>query len=272
MKTILFATDFSEASENASVIAMQMAVQLNARLVLFHAYQPWIFKTDFPVKGHLNPELQRLEALRSLARLRRKLAKSSNTKVMAEVIAREGLTLDVLQEVVSEYNPDVLVMSTAGDAPQASRLFGNLTTAMIARTTVPMLLVPPTISTLHINQLTLALDLTQTVDAVALDSVARFALAFDAAVDMVCITENPDDLALRKAAEHIRELFRLVPHTMSLVHGDQLVAGLERFIDENKTDMLVMLPQAHSWFEQLFTESNTQRMARQSDIPVLAVV
>ncbi|OIN61071.1 universal stress protein [Arsenicibacter rosenii] len=272
MKTILFATDFSEASENASMIAMQMAVQLNARLVLFHAYQPWLFKTDFPVKGNLNPELQRLEAMRNLARLRRKLAKSSNTKVMAEVVAREGLTLDVLQEMVNDYKPDVLVMSTAGDAPQAARLFGSLTTAMIARTTVPMLLVPPTISTLHIRQLTLALDLTKTVDAVALDSVARFALAFEAAVDMVCITGNPDDPALRKAAEHIRELFRFVPHTMSLIQGEQLTENLQRFIDEHKTDMLVMLPQAHGWFEQLFTESNTQRMARQSDIPVLAVV
>lgn len=272
MKTILFATDFSESSDKASLVAVQIAAQLNARLVLFNAYQPWLLRPGFPAKGDLNPERQRTESLRKLALLRRKLAQASNAKILAEVVAKEGLILDVLQESVVENNVDLLIMSTVGETPQASRLFGSLTTAMIARATVPMLLIPPTSTKTQFKQLALAIDLSKPAETMALDNVIRFAQAFEATVDMVCVTKEPDRLEIRKAAEQMRDFFRLVPHTMSLIHSDQLTDTLQAFLVENRTDLLVMLPQSHSWFELLFSETVTQRMARKVDVPILAVV
>ena len=272
MKTILFPTDFSESSTNASLVAVQIAAQLNARLVVLHAYQPWLLRPDFPAKGALTPERQRTESLRKLAALRRKLAQSREAKVLVEVVAKEGLILDVLQETVDEYKPELLIMSTVGDAPQASRLLGSLTTAMIPRTTVPMLLIPPTGVNVHFKQLALAIDLSKPIDAIALGTVIQFAQTFDATIDMVCVSHNPQDAEIKRAAERIRDFFRLVPHTMSIIHSDHLVETLQRFIAENRTELLVMLPQLHSWFELLFSETITQRMSRQTDIPVLAVV
>lgn len=272
MKTILFPTDFSESSDNAALDAVQVAAQLNARLVLFHAYQPWLLHPDFPAKGDLDPERQHTESLRKLAALRRKLARSLEAKVLVEVVVKEGLILDVLQETVDEYKPALLIMSTVGEAPQASRLFGSLTTAMIPRTTVPLLLIPPTNVSVRFKQLTLAIDLSKPIDALALDTVIRFAQAFDAAIDMVCVSHNPQNTEIKRAAERIRDFFRLVPHTMSIIHSDHLVETLQRFIAENRTDLLVMLPQLHSWFELIFSETITQRMVRQTDVPVLAVV
>ena len=49
MKTIIVPTDFSPAAENAMKFAADMAVNINASVLLFHVYEIPVSMTDVPV-------------------------------------------------------------------------------------------------------------------------------------------------------------------------------------------------------------------------------
>ena len=50
-----------------------------------------------------------------------------------------------------------------------------------------------------------------------------------------------------------------------------MVAGINQFVADNKIDMIVFIPKKHSFFNSIFHESNTKRMAFHSTIPLLAL-
>jgi len=52
---------------------------------------------------------------------------------------------------------------------------------------------------------------------------------------------------------------------------DDVVVGINRFVDKHGVDLLVMIPRKHSMLSSLFHESNTQRMAFHTHVPLLAL-
>ncbi|MCY7359810.1 MAG: universal stress protein [Rudanella sp.] len=164
------------------------------------------------------------------------------------------------------------MMSIVGSAPKSAQLMGSVATEMVTETNVPLLLIPPSSAYAGVKNVVLALDLNAPTDAVVLDTALRFARQFGCVVDLLFINDQPTDAVLHTKAEHIRHLMGDVPHTMTIQAGDDVYDTLLTFAHTNKADLIMMLPQEHNWFRRMFTEGETQRMARLTDIPLLAVV
>lgn len=278
MKTIVCATDFSDNATHAARVAAQLARQWqarrgDARLILMHAYH---YPPDNPAKTGDFPtsvQVMRDESLKALHKLADKLT-DSDPNLLVNVVAHEGHTIPAIREVTSELKADLLVMSTVGTAPQSAQLFGSIATDMIPQTNVPLLLVPPgaALRTPEPQNLVLGIDLESPPNALALDAALTHVRWFNGVVNVVCVNNNPDKPAIRHAAEHVRKLIGTVPHTLSIVPGEDVNDAILAFAHDNKADLIVMMPQPHNWFWQLFLEGDTQRLARLAHVPLLAVV
>lgn len=272
MKTIVLATDFSPNANRAAHFAAQLAHDQKAQLILLHAYHVWPdnpAKTgDFP----LSVEATRERSLTALEDLADELRKTSGAEIPIRCIAQEGHTMNTIRSVTKDEQADLLIMSTVGTAPQSTQLMGSVATGMVAETQVPLLLIPPGISYAGVKNVVLGIDLAAAPNAVSFDTALSFARLFGSVINVLCISDDPDDTDTRKHAEHIRHLLNPTPHTLTIRTGDEIYDTLLAFAHENKADLIMMLPQMRNWLRKLIFEGETQRMARLTDIPLLAVV
>jgi nucleotide-binding universal stress UspA family protein len=272
MKTIVLATDFSNNAKQAAYFAAHLAKEQKARLILFHAFHLWPdnpAKTgDFP----LSVKAMQENSEKALNHLAKEIRNDVHPDEPIHCIVREGHTMNAIREVTKAVQADLLVMSTVGTAPASTQLMGSIATGMVAETEVPLLLIPPGAGYAGIKNSVLCIDLSQPPNAVALETALTFIRTVGCVINILCISENADDAVLTERAEHIRRLLVPQPHTLSIIAGEKVPDTLLNFAHTNKADLIIMLPQTRSWLQKLLSEGETQRMARLTDIPLVAVV
>src|SRR5215471_7262319 len=142
MKTLIVPTDFSAISNNAMFYAADMAKQINASLLLFHAYQVPVSMTDVPIvlvsvdELHKNAEAKMAEA--------KKLLDQKNVdglKIYTET--KLGDAIDELENLCQKIKPFAVVMGTKGATGLERVLFGSTTLTAIKHLTWPVITVPP---------------------------------------------------------------------------------------------------------------------------------
>ncbi|WP_020601197.1 universal stress protein [Spirosoma panaciterrae] len=270
MKTILLATDFSTHEFWAADYACQLANQLRTHLAIVHAYTPITLAEMHGALG-ASVDQERFLAISQLSRMRTRMISATKGAIDASIIAFPGDAETAISTELARLKPDLLIMGLAGQNPEKARREGSLATKLIPQTQVPMLLVPPGARYQAIQNMILAVDLSAPIDALALAKAKRFAQLFGAALDIVCMEDEPGE-PLQKAAEGIRKLLADQPHTFSFLPGNDLSIALDDFRVDHKADLIMMMPKPHTCFQTFLMESNTQHVARQSAVPVLAAV
>lgn len=260
MKTIVLATDFTDGGDLSADYALALAQQLHARLVIVHAYEQRADGlTDFiPIPNQLE-------------RVRERLMNITKGSVEIAVVAKYGEPRACIEAVAAEEQADLLIMALADDRPYTARFMGSLTTGMIPQTAVPMLILPPGIRYKPVKTVVLALDLSEPIDAVVLGHAKEFLIRLGAALAIICMDDDPDSQR-REAAQRIGELFDGLPHTFSFQPGNDLTTTLANYFITHPADLIMMLPEHHNRLAIWLMESATQQVARQAEVPVLALV
>lgn len=271
MTTILVATDFSANAHWATDYALELARQVEARLVLIHAYDPFPNLTMPPL--WMIPKAQELyqQALQQLITLQNELLARTNFPVDISVVARPGSPITCLIDEAANQKADLLVMSLVGNEPLRVRQLGSLATQLIPLANVSMLLVPPGAAYHKPQHMVLAVDLSKPVDTHALLGAKRFSQLLNAKLDVICMEDEPDAL-LRKAAKGVCTLLTDQLNTFRFWPGYDLTILLDEYVAENETDLIMLLPRPHNWLRTWLLESNTQEVARLATVPVLAAI
>ena len=260
MKTIVLATDFTEGADQAADYALSLTQQLHARLVIVHAYEQLAHVPTSSV-----PIPTRLE------RVRERLAHSSKDSVAISVVAKYGEPRACIEAFVAEQQADLLIMALADDRPYTARFLGSLPTDMIPQTSVSMLIMPPGVQNTAVKTVVLALNLSETVDAVLLGQAKEFVAQIGSSLNIICMNDEPDDQQ-QQAAQRIQGLFEGLPHTFSFWPGNDLTTTLDNYMATHPTDLIMLLPRYHSRLRLWLMESVSQQVARQAVVPVLAIV
>ncbi|WP_394993662.1 universal stress protein [Emticicia sp.] len=270
MKTIVFATDFSKGSSKAAETAAHVAVKTKAKLIIFHAYRFVMpYESEMSEIAITSKELEK-HSFRSLKRLQQRLVKKYPENLNIEIQVKEGLVTDTLKQLLVDTNADLLVMGSVGDSPLAAKYFGSIATSMIHQTKTPLLLVPPNTKFSFFNNVVLGLDFQYEIDAQTLQKTVNILQDLEATVNLLTIAEASDKA--KESGVKIRELLKNVPHTFSVIEGNEFADSVLAFAKSNHADLIITFPRKHNLFELFFKESNTERLAFNDEIPILAVV
>ncbi len=110
IKTILVATDFSEASERAFAYAISMAAQLRAEIVLLHVFEPIAPELKILESAFVDPSF-REQASRELSEWRSKVPAA----VSAQTVFREAKAAHKeILNAAAQFNVDLIVMGGHG--------------------------------------------------------------------------------------------------------------------------------------------------------------
>jgi nucleotide-binding universal stress UspA family protein len=273
MKTILVPIDFSKAAENAANYAIEIAKITKAKVILFHAYHVPIVPTEVPI---VMPELAELEKdcmaglLKISARLRSKY-KTANI----ERVVKCGFAVDEINLYAEKHQMDLIVMGMHGAGYLTEKLIGSITTSLIQKANCPVLVIGENVKFKNIKKIVLACDYHETENEKILERLKEFAHLFKSHIYVLHVV--PELELAAPVPDVVSDYVKLestladTDHSFHYLPNNEIVDGINKFVADDKMDMVVMIPRKHSILKNIFTEPNTKKMAFHSKVPLLAL-
>lgn len=272
MKTILVPTDFSKISLNAVDYAVQLAIQLKARIILFHTYYMPIITSDTMVV----PPFDELEngCGDSLKKIENNIYKKFGKKVEIEFKCKYGFPIDEINLYAQEKKADLIVMGMQGAGYLSEKIMGSITTSLIRKSKCPVLAIDRRVKFEPIKKIVLASDFEEISKATILKPLKDLVHFFNSQVFVLNVVPELETVPMiKKAAEGIKMEHALndVKHSFYFLQNDDVVDGINDFIAEKKADMVVMIPRKHSFLKNIFNEPETKKIAFHTKVPLLAL-
>ncbi len=142
IRNILFATDFSAASERALPFALEFATRYNATLFLAHAVPP------MPAVVPVEPMPDQTEMLRKGAQreMEKFLTFAPLQTVPHQPIVMDGEVWDVIRQVVADKRIDLVVLGTHGRGLLHKLMVGSVAEEVYRTVKCPVLTIGPEVS------------------------------------------------------------------------------------------------------------------------------
>jgi len=246
MKTIIVPTDFSATSNNAMHYAVDLAGETNSSLLLFHAYQVPVSMTDVPIVLISVEDLQK-NARNKMEDVKRALEQNAGGSVKIYAETELGDTIDELEKLCNKIHPFAVVMGTKGESAIERVFFGSTTLSAIKHLDWPVIVVPPQKKYSSIKKIGFACDFREVIDTTPNQFIIGFVKEFNAELHVL----NVDYKSSKSKPETPRE--PLLLHSMlgdldpkyHFIEDENIEAGIERFVQNNHLDMVIIIPKKH---------------------------
>lgn len=273
MKTIIAPTDFSPVAANAVNFAADMAVALDANLLLFNAYNIPVAYGEVPVVLISVEELKK-KSEDELEALKKNIMHVASGKLKVYTESKMGNTVDELEALCKEIQPLAVVMGAKGKSGLENVIFGSTALGAIRHITSPVICVPPGKEYGHgIKKIGFACDLKHVAGNTPAASIRELVKEFDAELHIINVDHDDKHFTPTAPAESsaLHAMFdELKPQYHFIDHPD-VEEGINEFAEQNNLDLIIAVPKKHSLLEGLFHSSKTKKLVFHSHIPVMCV-
>lgn len=250
INVILHPTDFSEAAHNAFTYAREIARKVNAKIRVTHSVNvPYSYGTD---------------------------------RMMQEFISKKNLSISDIETTVEAGDPvsnilasrgDLIIIGAKGKSNLATILYGSISTNIILKSSVPVLVVPLSRKYSDFNHFTFATDYREG-DLEALEEIVKWAELFDNADITVFHTSSDNSLdtkiKYRGFRELITESFDYPRINFQLTIDKNFASGISTYLDKQDTDVIVMTRHKKTFLQSLM-QSNHIKQTSYSEVPLLVL-
>ncbi|HTQ64683.1 MAG TPA: universal stress protein [Puia sp.] len=270
MRTILIATDFSEAARNATYYGLKLSIAFHAQVILCNIFKQvsvpegdssmYAIADDIKklAEMHMQNEVEELHLVAALP---------------VKTYSVNGTPAKSLLAKAQETNADLIVMGMKASHHTLRTVFGSTVSAVVKNSTIPVLIIPEEVKYNDPRIIALANDS-------KLETEKNF-LQLDW---LRCITERFQSKLLvvrvvKDVLDESTEAFNSIVKNKSIlptfdteykyVKSTGLQDALNDFIRLHRVEILVMLPHRHSLIAKWFYKSATRSMIFQTHIPLL---
>lgn len=139
MKTIVLALDGSESAEQATPVAVSLARQSGAKIVIAHVDERIAAKGDMPsLRADEDEVFKRIEAEAE------KISAEGVDATVERAVVMLGGPAHAIAEIADEADADMIVVGTRGHSAVSGVLLGSVTLRLLHIAKRPVLAVPPT--------------------------------------------------------------------------------------------------------------------------------
>jgi nucleotide-binding universal stress UspA family protein len=270
MKTIIVATDFSAAAENAARYAAQMALILDAKLILLHVYQIPAAYMEVPVL--ISEDEMGRTAQNNLDSLKQDLAATTGFKLDIETQLSMGVFFLELKTLCEEADPYVVVMGSQGTTSAERLFFGSHTVNAMKQLNWPLITVPPSVKFDAIKKIGFACDFEKVMDSTPVDEIKTLVNDFNAELHVLNTGKqkvfNPNIVF---ESGLLQEMLAGLKPSYHFTTNPDTDEGIMDFAERNHLDLLIVLPKRHGLVERLVHKSHTKELVLHSHVPVMAL-
>lgn len=269
MKTIIVPTDFSPVALNAINYAADMALHINASLMLLHVYQIPVAVTDTPLIMVSVDELKD-SAEKRLEVARQDIERVTGGKIKIYSEARLGNVTDELEDICKKIQPFAVVMGTTGHSAVERVIFGSNTLSVIQHITYPVICIPSGKSFgLGLYKIGFACDFREVIATTPFDTIKNFLAQFPSSSLHVLNVHYKERADLAEESALIQSALEEYKPQFHFIKNKDVEQGIHEFAETNNLDLIITIPKKHKLLDGLFKKSSTKELIYHSHIPVL---
>ncbi len=281
LKNILFATDFSQAADAAAPIAIQIARRYGAKVYGVHVNRFDDYTVAAPNAWAAMAEAAEKETKEDAGRLNEQLQ-----GIEHEVVIGEGNLWEVLSNLISEKEIDLVVVGTRGRTGFGKTLLGSVAEQILRQSPCPVLTVGPHVNPwsdeyVKMREIVYATDLA-TDTPVAAPYAISLAQENQAHLVLLHVIEHPKPGDLVDSPEGVnlkaRKLQQLVTEQAGLWCEPTYIVeqgpAAEKILDVAKrrhTDLIVMGARPAKGLATHLNMGTVHKVVSQATCPVLTV-
>ena len=275
MKTILYATDYSQNSIAALHWANLLAKKFNAKLIILH-----VFDSPIPIASSVSVSYMKkeqrlfIENRTTLKAFFGKYLKDSreNAEVTFVVDENSSVAEGILEKAIA-YDVDLMVLGTTGASATKEFLLGSTTKRMLKISPCPLLAVPAKLDIVALKRMVYATDFEE-ADIFAINRLVKIARKYDAEIRVVHITtkkEYAGEEQMEWFKEMLQEKVKYAQLEFDLIFSDEVFDELVRYLEDYEGDMLAMLERKDNNFYQKYLQADmVRKMLKVIKIPLLS--
>ncbi|HET6243826.1 MAG: universal stress protein [Bacteroidetes bacterium] len=266
MKTILVPTDFSINAEKALEYALHLALYFSSEIILLHA---WELPHQKSAMFKSLQDMVKEKAENNLRELKEK-AQYRFTELKIRSVIMMDEPEDAIKSVAQKIGTDLIIMGTKGASGLKSYFFGSTTNDVIEDAPCPVFAVPEKAEYRNIKTICYALDFDHD-EIHVIGSLIPMAKVFNAKIILTHITDNlkQKEEKLNNFAEQVIKLYQYNNIDTALLYGENIVASLVNFVEENQVDIVSIARKKRDFIERVFHKSVSKEMTFSSTIPII---
>ena len=280
---ILVPTDFSEVSAHACHYAIHLAVKLKAEIKILHVYENPAADmraretTSFVDYAQLAVQETERNARTGMVTFTNKIRDYMRSRDISGVKMHGSMVMGHVSErinvITGIYQPDVIVLGTAGEGEEQEGFISALAGSIIKSAEIPVYAVSGHFSQEDFEKLNIlyATDFNEN-DHTSLNKLLGILEPFDKKITCVHIDtehnpskkERMDELNTYLESEYSQ-------HDIScrLIEDEDVLHGIKEFAAFNQVNLLSFTTRKRSIFEKLFKPNLFRRVLHQANLPLL---
>ncbi|WP_297765534.1 universal stress protein [uncultured Muriicola sp.] len=275
MKTLLYATDFSDNSIAALKFAEMLRHPFNAKLYMLHVFdmKPTFMSTVSISYSRLE-EAALKEATYKLTQFCTKhLGKDPEALGISLVVSEHGISSIGILENAEKINADLVIIGTKGSTLLKDLFIGSTASTLINNSYVPLIMVP---KMKQVKQLTKIVYATayEEADILAIRRLVALAEPFKAMIKLVHISTKSEYAGEDQMAwfqEMLRSKVSYPNIEFELRFAEDINTSLQTYIEEEEPMLLAMLErEGHGIMKSIWHKDIVKQMKSVIKIPLLS--
>ncbi|WP_103864153.1 universal stress protein [Aquimarina sp. I32.4] len=276
MKRILLPTDFSDNAYNAIRYALNLFREEEATFYLLNTFTPVSYHTGYLIE---NPapygmeDIAMINSKREVERIEERIKKEfDNPKHHFVRLSTFNTLIGEIKETILEHDIDLIVMGTKGATGAKEVFIGTHTMYTIKKVNCPVIAVPSGFEFEKPTDVLFPTDYNLSIENKYLPLVKEISDKHKCRLNILNAYSGVSlDNDRQKTKESLDEYFKDNVRLFHIAEGMDVLEAVEDFQKKYKINLLIMIHNKHSFFENLLFKPVINQIAYHTNIPFLVI-
>ncbi len=278
MKTILYATDYSENSVAALKYAYSLSTAIQATLKVIHIFDYPTMLDDLSLKAQDPfPDIEGDAFKKHNSKLNNFCEEhlgSDLEKMNVKVEAIEDkAVVDGIISKANEIKPLLIITGMKGGSVLREVIMGNTTKHLIEKSPCPVLTIPEDTSHIQIETIVYATDFEEE-DLGAIDKLTEIAEPLNAKIKIVHISSLEETAGIGQKKDIEDKIHKYIEYPnleLDIIYSNDVFNDLKIYLGKANADLIAMLErESKSLTSQVFHRDLVKRMESYGKIPMIS--
>lgn len=276
MKRLLVPTDFSPCAYKALEYAVHLARKMNAEILLLHVCSLFHNKNEDhkALYSEYNDHVLK-DVYAKLRALKQKIKEQEDINVNIKLA--DGKVIPTIVQAAMDFRCDLIVAGTFGSSQLYNKVFGSNASALINKSSIPVLTIPVSNSWQQPQTILLAIKDTEDLDRVS--DAFTLARLLKAKVTLAVYTPDyleydeflEDDLQLAVMEKKLKGLYSDVALDKVHLSGDDFQQEMKEYLERNNVGLFAMVTHKRTFAQHIINSSLTRQMSYYTTVPLLSL-
>lgn len=271
IKTLIVPTDFSEKSENALRLAVQIANRHQAKITLIHVAETYhlIDRTGRQIIGADTVQQNIDSGIQNLLLTKNKILKE-NTGLQIKTSVKSGYLVEVLNDFIRLEDADMVIIGTSGEQNLKKLLLGSCSYSVLCNVNCSVLLVPLSFQKNDFSKILFPVRVTENLDT-KLKLALSIADKNNSIISLYGVSDEQNLPALQQEFLMLKNKLKNKMKTFKseLVFAYDKAEAISQASKDENSDILILNGKDELHWKSIFAENFFKKIINDTDVALL---